>query len=74
MRPAETHSTLRHGSSKTLDILVRLQALTAHAADLPDGGAVSLALSGDAVTLRSAQRHLTDLGVLLPQSQTSRSH
>jgi len=54
-----------HGSSKAAGILDELRELAVDAADLPDGGAISLELCGEPATIRFAQRHLIDLGVLL---------
>ena len=58
-----------HGSSKAADILNQLGALAADAADLPEGGTITVELCGEPVSIRFVQRHLIDLGALLaPES------
>jgi hypothetical protein len=54
-----------HGTSQAVDFLDDLRELADNAANLPDGGSVSLKLCGKPEAIRFAQRHLIDLGSLL---------
>ncbi|MGO9960897.1 MAG: hypothetical protein ACLP50_33800 [Solirubrobacteraceae bacterium] len=60
---------LLHGTVSLPGAVERLRELAAKAGELPDGATVELTLCGDVVSLRFAQRHLIDLGVLLASDE-----
>ena len=62
---------LLHGSVSLPDVVDRLRALAAKAVELRDGARLELTLCGEVASLRFAQRHLIDLGVLLASDQVA---